>query len=343
VINFVAPYIFKGYWEFPLGLALCWLIFLLVNLITRPPKFNRWMFIANGVLLVSALMISSVRSFQQIHADLSNDLFIERNFYGVVRVRALSSDSSSKSHYALVHGVTIHGFQYLDKSLRDVPTSYFGETSGGGLAILNDPHRGTGMRVGVLGLGIGTLAAYGQPGDVYRFYEINPIIISLAEGEGGYFSYLEDCLAKTEIIPGDARLSLEAELSTGKPQNYDVLVLDVFSGDSIPVHLLDADAFNLYLKHLTQDGVLAVHISNRHLNLTPVVWMLADHFNLSHVLIDDPGNGITTNRSLWVLLARDSASLAIPQIASRAVPMAGYTPLLGLWTDDYNNLIQILH
>jgi spermidine synthase len=199
------------------------------------------------------------------------------------------------------------------------------------------------MRVGVLGLGIGTLAAYGQPGDLYRFYEINPIVIRLAEGQGGYFTYLSDCQAKIEIVPGDARLSLETELIGWQLQNYDVLALDVFSGDSIPVHLLDSEAFGLYLKHLSPQGILAVHISNRHLDLVPVVWSLANQFNLSRVLIDDPGNGITTNRSQWVLLARSPSLLTVPQIATRATPMSGYSPHIRLWTDDYNNLFQILH
>lgn len=343
VINFVAPYIFKGFWELPIGLLLCWLLFLMVTILSRTPKPNRWINVGNWVLLLSAVLISGVRTYQQIHSDLSDDLFIERNFYGVVRVKAVGWDSLSTQHYALVHGVTVHGFQFVEKALRDEPTSYFGETGGGGLAILNSPKRGNGMRVGILGLGIGTLAAYGQPGDVYRFYEINPIIINLAEGEGGYFSYLSDSHAKIEIVAGDARLSLERELAAGQPQNYDVLILDVFSGDSIPVHLLDAEAFDLYLNHLATNGIMAVHISNRHLDLVPVVWTLADHFHLSRMLIDDPGNGVTTNCSLWVLLARNPALLAIPQIANRAVPMAGYISPIRLWTDDYNNLFQILH
>ncbi len=321
---------------------LCWVLFLIVTLVSKTPRRpKRWLFMANWVLLLSAIMIAGVRSYQQIHADLSNELFIERNFYGVVRVKAFSVDGLSGLQ--LVSGVTVHGYQFMDPAQRDVPTSYFGKTGGGGLALLNSPKRGTGMRVGILGLGIGTLAAYGQPGDIYRFYEINPIMIRLAEGEDGYFSYLSNSKAKIEIVPGDARLSLERELDTGQPQNYDVLILDVFSGDSIPVHLLDEEAFDLYLKQLAPDGILAVHISNRHLDLVPVVWTLANHFNLSRVLIDDPGNGTTTNHSLWVLLARNADELAVPQISARAVPMAGYRSKIGLWTDDYNNLIQILH
>ncbi len=254
VINFIVPYIFKGFWELPLGLALCWLVFLVATLVSRKILLNRWVFIADEILILIALIIASARSYQQIQADQVNDLYIQRNFYGVLRVREHDFYAVVPIHledqfirayhrYALIHGVTVHGYQFHDENLQGLPTSYYGKRSGVGLAILNHPERGKGMRVGVLGLGVGTLAVYGQPGDVYRFYEINPDVIRLAEGENGYFTYLSKSQAKVEIVPGDARLSLEQELATGHPQNYDVLVLDVFSSDSIPVHLLDAESF----------------------------------------------------------------------------------------------------
>ena len=198
------------------------------------------------------------------------------------------------------------------------------------------------MRVGVLGLGVGTLAVYGQPGDVYLFYEINPDVIQLAQGENGYFTYLSESQAKVEIVPGDARLSLEQELAAGQPQNYDVLLLDVFSSDSIPVHLLDEESFQVYMRQLSPKGILAIHISNRRLDLVPVVWSLADHFGLARALINDTGDGVITYPSDWILLARDPDLLANPAIASRARPMEGYVSHVRMWTDDYNNLFQIL-
>ncbi len=340
-VNFVAPVIFKGFWELPLGYALCWLLFLVVTVLNAATSQRRWVFVLNNVLLLSMLLLTGVRSYMQIHAELNASLYIERNFYGVVRVAELGAPGTSSDRYILVHGATTHGVQFASGNQRDVPTAYYGETGGGGLAILNHPKRGQGTRVGVLGLGIGTLAAYGQPGDVYRFYEINLIVIQLAQGQGGYFSFLADSRAQIEIVPGDARLSLENELATGGSQDYDVLVLDVFSSDSIPVHLLDREAFALYLQHLQPDGILAVHISNLHLDLVPVVWTLADHFGLSRALIDDPGNS-TSSRSIWFLLARDPALLDVPAIQSHASPMNGYISPVRLWTDDYSNLFQIL-
>ena len=341
-VNFVAPFIFQGYWEFPLGYALCWLLFLVVAFLTATTVRRRWVFVLNSVLLLSMVILTSVRSYLQIHADLAASMYLKRNFYGVISVRELDTGIPNAQRYALVHGVTIHGFQFVAEAQRDIPTTYFGETSGGGLALLNHPRRGQGMRVGVLGLGIGTLASYGQPGDIYRFYEINPLVTQLAEGQGGYFSFLADSQAKIEIVPGDARLSLENELASGGAQNYDVLILDVFSSDSIPVHLLDAESFDLYLQHLRMDGILSVHISNRHLDLVPVVWTLADYFGLNRIVIDDPGKGVVNFPSIWVLLTRDPSLLERQTFLSRARPMNGYVSPVRLWTDDFSNLFQIL-
>ncbi len=341
-VNFVAPFVFRGFWELPLGYTLCWLLFLVVTFFYASAVRRRWVFVLNSVLLLSMVILSSVRSYLQIQADLDASLYLKRNFYGVVSVRELGEPGSSSDRYALVHGVTIHGYQFVNEAQRDFPTSYYGNTSGGGLAILNHPKRGQGMRVGVLGLGIGTLAAYGQPGDVYRFYEINPLVIQLAEGQGGYFSFLADSQAKIEIVPGDARLSMERELALSGSQNYDVLALDVFSSDSIPVHLLDREAFDLYLQHLQPDGILAVHISNIHLDFMPIVWTLADYFGLSRIVIEDPGKGVENFPSVWVLLGRDPSLLYTPTLLSHARPMAGYVSPVKLWTDDYSNLFQIL-
>jgi len=272
LINFVASYLFQGYWELPLGYFLCWSLFIVVAAGTRTSRIPEWRFILNNGMLGSALIISGALAVQFIHADLIGSLGSWRNFYGVVRVQQSGSPGQALYNYRLVHGITVHGFQFPLPDQRALATTYYSPQSGVGLAILHHPKYGANMRVGVLGLGIGTLATFGQPGDVYRFYEINPVVIHLMEGQGGYFSYLKDRRASIEVVSGDARLSLEQELAQGHPQDYDVLVLDVFSSDSIPVHLLDQEAFSLYLQHLQTGGILAINISNRYLNLVPVVW-----------------------------------------------------------------------
>ena len=343
LVAFAAPLLFKGFWELPLGMLLFSILFLVIGRQQKKEGLQAEILSRlNLAFLAVGVLITGVRAVSFIGSDLSGSIRSQRNFYGVVRLRQVGAPGDPAYSYQLIHGNTVHGAQFLGPGERDIPTVYYGPQGGVGLALLNHPRQALGLRVGALGLGIGTIAAYGQPGDVYRFYEINPLVIQMAEGQGGYFSYLKDTQAKVDIIPGDARLSLESELAAGQPQIYDVLVLDVFSNDSIPVHLLDEQAFALYMKFLQPDGVLAVHITNGYLDLVPVVWGLADHFGLERAVIEDPGDGHYTTASTWVLLSRDPAVLAVPAISSRAKPMAGYIPSLRLWTDEYSNLFQIL-
>jgi spermidine synthase len=228
--------------------------------------------------------------------------------------------------------------------MRDTPTAYFWRGSGIGLALANHARHGRGLRVGVLGLGVGTLAAYGQAGDVYRFYEINPLVLRLANGQGGYFSFLKDSLADVRVVLGDARISLERELAAGERQRFDVLALDAFSSDSLPVHLITRDAFAVYLEHLAPGGVIAANITNRHLDLTPVLWQIARASGLKMVSIrvPAPADRDAAAPSVWILLARDEAVFAVPAIREKADPLVGYSTRIRLWTDDYSNLLQVI-
>ncbi len=329
-VNLIAPFIFTGYWEFYLG----WLLVIVLLIVMLYPRWSSNKAVQARVMGVSFLAAILLLAFGL--SRYQNALFVERNFYGVIRVKEFG-----KNEVAMIHGVTIHGAQFLNDRTR--PTIYYVEDSGVGLLLLNHPRRGHGMRVGVLGLGVGTLASYAQEGDVYRFYEINPIVVQLAEGKGGYFTFLGDSKADVTVVEGDARISLEQELLAGTPQNFDVLVLDTFSSDSIPVHLVTKEAFALYLQHLASDGVIAAHISNRHLDLRPVLWQLAEEFGLSIVQVDRPAStGDNGFPSEWILLARDSALLEFPEIQSKAISFDNYSTSIQLWTDDYSNLFQIL-
>ena len=211
----------------------------------------------------------------------------------------------------LVNGKITHGYQFQDPAKRRIPTSYYATNSGVALAILKHPRRLApglegGLRIGVVGLGTGSLATYADKGDMIRFYDINPEVLRLA-GPGGYFTYLQDCPAKWDVVLGDARLSLERELEAGEAQRFDVLVLDAFSSDAIPAHLLTQEAFDLYLKHLRgPESVLAVHISNKVLDLRPVIWGIAQHFGLSAAFIENSGDDKITCSSDWMLLSRGS-------------------------------------
>jgi spermidine synthase len=197
---------------------------------------------------------------------------------------------------------------------------------------------GNAMKVGVIGLGIGTIAAYCNRGDVYRFYEINPAVDALARS---YFSYLSSALGKIEVILGDGRISLERELEETGPMDYDVLVVDAFSGDAVPIHLLTREAFELYWRHLRPDGVLALNISNRHINLKSVARGLARIMNKKAVLIKNRRNSkYGINKSTWVLISSNPAFMNKAAGYSKKWPEGG--PEEVIWTDDYSNLIQLL-
>jgi len=336
-VSLIAPLIFNGYWEFFVGLAMA--IAILLTVIRAGPTKDitaraRFVFVVFGLVTVMLTLLSIF---------FSGALYSKRNFYGVIRVRQIVPAGSTEIANVMSHGITVHGLQFISNpEMRQIPTTYYVRDAGAGLALLNHPKYGKEQRVGLLGLGVGTLAAYAQPGDIYRLYEINPVVTDLAAGSGDYFSFLSDSKADISIILGDARISLERELAEGHLQNFDVLVLDTFSSDSIPVHLVTKEAFALYLKHLAPNGIIAAHITNLHLDLQPVFWQLAQHYGLSIVRINYAGDSYGGYASHWILLSRDPALLEIPAIQSRAVDLSGYSTNLKLWTDDYSNLFQIL-
>jgi hypothetical protein len=341
-VNLVAPYIFRGYWELLVGLAGCWVLLAILSFSRKTDFLPRKLQFGYRATIGGLAVVAIIFSFYYVSGAFSDVRFAGRNFYGILRVKELNANDPEWRAYNMIHGIIQHGIQFEAAEQRGLPTTYYTEESGVGLAILNYPHEGRGLRVGVLGLGTGTLAAFGQPGDAYRFYEINPAVIGLAEGDGGYFSFLADSKAAITVAPGDARLSLENELKSDQPQNFDILVLDTFSSDSIPVHLVTKDAFALYLEHLQPEGILAAHITNQHLDLQPVLWQLANCYSLSRVVIENKGDGVRSFTSVWMLLARDPKLLEIPAIAQAATSMEGYTTSILLWTDDYSNLFQIL-
>ncbi|MBI3392083.1 MAG: hypothetical protein HY039_02735, partial [Nitrospirae bacterium] len=269
-----------------------------------------------------------------------------RNFYGLLHLVEREAADSDQHNLQLKHGRIAHGLQYQTDSKRREPTSYYGRKSGIGLVLQHHPARnvprpGMGsLTVGVIGLGAGTLAAYGRAGDAFHFYEINPAVVGLAGGPQGRFTYLADTASRVRVILGDARISLEREAAGAPPPRFHVLAVDAFSSDSIPVHLLTREAFQLYLRRLDEEsGVLALHVSNRYLDLVPVVWRLAQELGLAGVVVEGP-KGALEWESTWVLLARSRKTLAAPAITAAAFPKV---PSAGpLWTDDYSNLFQVL-
>jgi spermidine synthase len=199
------------------------------------------------------------------------------------------------------------------------------------------------LRIGVVGLGVGTIAAYGKPGDTLRFYEIDPDVIRIASDQR-YFTFLSDSPARIEVIPGDGRLSLERELEQNEQHDFDVLVVDAFSGDAIPVHLLTLEAFEIYLRRLKESsGILAIHITNSYLDLRPVVFSAARSLGIRAVFVRSDGDRRTTFGSDWILLSAGDNLSGIDAAARGAGEDATPVRTIHPWTDDYSNLIQIVN
>lgn len=319
----VAPLAFKAYYELGIGLAAC---ALLAAIVYR--SLNR---IALGASLVLLLGTTGAVTYDAIKFQDYARLTV-RNFYGVLRVKEYGTEGEEDHLRRLLHGTIMHGEQYMNGPKREELTSYYQVTSGIGKAIASKQAGGP-IRVGVVGLGTGTLAGYGRKGDFYKFYDINPAVVTIARSD---FKYLGDSEAKIEVALGDARLTLERDA----PEKFDVLAVDAFSSDSIPVHLITREALAVYLRHMKPGGIVAFHVSNRFLNLGPVVGQLARISGAHAVSVYEKGEEDRT-QSDWVLVSLDRKALEDKVIKDVSEPVEE-RPLWRLWTDDYNNLVQIL-
>lgn len=346
-VAILAPRIFSGFYELHVSLGGCALLAVMVHRLDPASPFQqanwkpaRWILRAVAATLVIGLVFLA-RS-ESAYAKRT-----ERNFYGVLRVSdevapnvvvlkgdEAPSPTNDLRFRRLMNGTITHGLQFLTPARRNQPISYYGPKSGVGLAFaalaLRHP-----LRAGVIGLGAGTIAAYGRAGDVFTFYEINPLVARIAQQD---FTFLRDSKARIALELGDARLTLERQA----PQEFDVLAVDAFSSDSIPVHLLTVEAFELYFRHLRRDGILAVHISNRYLYLEPVVAAAARKLDKDVVLIsspDDDSNEIYLAR--WALLGNRGSFPQLPGNEKEKRPLTA-NARVKLWTDSYSSLFPIL-
>ena len=326
-VAFLAPRLFTTYLELPLGLAAAAAV-AGISLAWDLGPGRRW----HRITALAMGLLSLGLGIHAFRLDRDIDQITvarARNFYGTLAV----FDNPEHSWRTLAHGTITHGGQFLDPAKADRPVTYYSLDSGVGLAI--GSLKETPRKLGLVGLGTGSLAAYGRPGDRVRFYEINPQVEPFARH---YFTYLGQGKAATEVVLGDARLSLEAE----PPQGYDLLAIDAFSSDAIPVHLLTREACALYLKHLAPGGVLAVHVSNRYLDLVPVVKASVDAFGWKARIVDtDSDEDEGTYGSTWVLICQDEAffngsafreNQDVKPLPDRAL----------VWRDDFSNLFRVL-
>jgi hypothetical protein len=319
-VSLAAPKLFSFFWEWNLGMAIAYaaaggkLLWIFREAI-RAHKYTATLFISPAA--AGLIIVGLCSEAWRVPVERA------RTYYGVVTIREYPGQPPSvRPCRDMVNGFILHGRQFLNEEDRAKPTTYYVEESGIGTALGFFRERED-LRVGVVGLGVGTIAAYGRlPTQSFRFYEINPEVIRLSRK---HFTFLGDCRGRVEVVPGDARLSLERE----PPQRFHVLALDAFSGDTIPTHLLTAEAMSIYLRHLEPEGVLAFHVSNRCLDLPPVVRGLARRHGLKAVVLEyTAGDEDIGESCTWVLCSREGAG----EGGGREV----------LWTDDRTDLLSVL-
>ena len=325
-VGLLAPAVFNAYFELPIGLFLCALLVIIVLWREVKPVW-RW-------LLLLALALYGYR-LASLSVDYVEDYRrVLRNFYGQLRV-ADFDEGALGIRRIIVHGRINHGEQFISPAYSRRPTAYYCEQSGIGQALLSRASEPP-LKIGVLGLGAGTLATYGRPGDEMRMYEINDQVLDLARSD---FSYLAESRARIVPVLGDGRLMLERE----PVQNFDLLAIDAFSGDSIPTHLLTIEAMQAYLRHMKSDGLIAVHITNRYLDLRPVVAAAARQLGLTVLTVElDPDEDDAFCRhSVWALLVRPERSDNLLKEIDKAETLAA-RPGFAVWTDGFSNLLGIL-
>jgi hypothetical protein len=323
LVSIIVPKLLYGPFELAIALNACAVLLYAANF------RKKWFVDVTCTLLILGVLGATG---YYIYSFTERSHYLARDFYGGIKVD-INDKGTDQEFRSLIHGTITHGIQFSDSARRKGRYSYYSESSGLGLAIKY--LRGGPRYVGVIGLGVGTISSYARKGDTYRYYEIDPLVHKVALKE---FTYLTDCRGKVDVVIGDGRLSLEQE----NDRKFDLLVVDAFSSDSIPVHLLTVEAIELYFNRLKPDGILALHISNRHLDLGPVVELTRAALNKRAVLIQAAGDeDMEIYHSDWVLMTTDRDLTKIQEIKNAGVDLETQKDLR-LWTDNYSNLIKIM-
>ncbi|AGH45711.1 hypothetical protein [Paraglaciecola psychrophila] len=345
LVSFVAKSVFDEFLEFPLA------IFSVLVLATASLLWNKQDILVDAkpilsgvnhrhlsILAAGSTVVALVwlLAFSKLNNQYQQyDIAKARNFYGILTVKDITKDKVNERR--LIDGTTSHGSQSLPLSKSAVPLSYYRPGTGVQL-VIEELSSDINLQVGIIGLGVGALAAYGQPGDHYTFYELNPLVSDFANE---YFSYLDRSNAAVDVKLGDARVTLQHELDLGLNNGFDLLIIDAFSGDLIPTHLMTNEAFLLYQQHIKTQGVMALHLSNRHLSLLPVIIQHSITLDMQVMLFETPGNG-NEHDAQWVVLTNNSRITQSPNLIYKQSVISKEQYKKVLWTDDYSSLLPIL-
>jgi spermidine synthase len=334
-VALIAPHVFSAVYEYPISYVACAALLLFVFWRDQE-HWWRWKNgqVARGLwrVAVAGTLLLAIFGVREMWDELRHSVAKARNFYGALLVEDFQDDEHKVRQ--LSHGTITHGVQILDSNFRQVATTYYGRESGAGLTWRVLEKQGP-LKLGVVGLGAGTMAVYGRAGDTIRFYDLNPLVINIAHKQ---FTFLADCPAHVDIVLGDARLSMAREPS----QQFDMLVIDAFAGDAIPVHLLTREAFDIYWRHLKPAGVLAVHISNQYLNLAPIVSLDAKARSLPAWQVDnDVDDSISVDAASYVLISKRDGFFKAPLFEGR-LDTIEVPKRVRPWTDDFTSLWPIL-
>lgn len=336
IVNLIAPIVFDMYLELYIALFISIIISIKilrgkVKQNVLPLKKSRYILMVE----VAIIVICMAYFFNAFSTRTKSLLDVKRNFYGVIQITQKKIYGSMLN--IMINGHTVHGVQYVADNKKRIPTTYYSQDSGVGqlLSVYRKAYDDKPVRVGAIGLGVGTIASYASFGDYYCFYEINPQVVSKAKK---YFSYLSDSKANVDVRIGDGRLLMERELVRGDQQKYHIIVVDAFTGGAIPAHLLTTEAFSIYNDYIDPGrGVLAFHISNKYFNLTPLLANFAAQYSYNAKYFATKGDGIYSKSSVWIVMSKDSF-LVDEYFREQSQPGGA----VRLWTDDYSNLFDIL-
>lgn len=343
-VNLVAPYIFSGFWELHIALAGTFILAgICIGIDNKVIKNRKDRLAFGSAWSVAAVALIVALGMQTRTADVDG-IYHSRGFFGVMHVYETDVDTADHERN-LYHGRIQHGRQLFQTLNQRRPTAYYGVKSGVGITLLQHPKRrasdpaARGLKVGIVGLGVGTIATYGTELDSFQFYEINPQVEDIARK---YFSYLDNSKAAIEVVLGDARISMEREFLATGSNEFDVLVVDAFSGDSIPMHLLTEEAFDLYAKHLQSNGILALHVTNLYVDLNDIVRVAADRLGMDAVWIEDYAEHWYEDDNDWILIGNNPQFLQSRVVQSMQTRWTTAEPRQIIWTDDFSNLFEVL-